>query len=419
MTLSAGAPDFITTLKLPVTAVRQHVWWLALALIPLLASLRAVRSIWQLRSHRFLAIGLLVMLAAALAHQFLAVGAVGVLLILTRLTTWKDVLGRAYRPIHVAIILCCLFWVVFGLAIVDWHNIADDGLARRASMFIYQFLRFPDLIEVVIRPWASAIPHLGLGLLLLVLAALAGAVINGETSTYERVLLIAFVVLLLAASAGHPPRQETRYVFFLYPVAIIIALNTIARAADLITSRRALAVGITSSIALGSFALSEDFQPHHLLHIDSPAELYRVNMTTAMASHLVIREDDRAIAQWLRQHRSEHDLIINGVHGIDHYYAGINYFFVDEHSSNFPDWSCRHGTIERWGNYSMLYSFDTLTSLVNANTSAYLVAFVYDRDQILHELAALHPEIVMSESDVIVVKLLGDHGLVGKQSAQL
>jgi hypothetical protein len=100
-------------------------------------------------------------------------------------------------------------------------------------------------------------------------------------------------------------------------------------------------------------------------------------------------------------------LIINGVHGIDHYYGGINYFFVDERSSNFPDWSCSHGTVERWGNYPLLYSFDNLLSLVKAHSTTYLVAFAYDRDQLMRELAVLDPQVELLEDDVIVIKLRG------------
>jgi hypothetical protein len=405
--MSLVPADPLTTLRLPLIAFSQHLWLIAAAIIPLAATLWALRWIWQLRSQRFLAAGLLVMLTAAVAHQFLAVTVIGLSLLLTRVASWQMLLSRQSAPLQVAVVACGLFWLAFGVVFVDWRGAGADGLARRAAMLTYQFLRFPDFIAVVIRPWARAVPRLGVGLLLGISVAIYRAARYKGTPNYERILLLMFVVLLLAVSASHQPREETRYVFFLYPVAIIVALTTIARAAASLARPRAIATGITSAVALGGFALSEDFQPHHLRYIDSPTETFRAGMSAAMQSHLVIREDYRAMSLWLQQHRSGQDIVINGVHGLDDYYSGINYFYVDQRSPNFPKWSCSHGTVERWGNYPLLYSIDSLTSLLPPNTTAYLVAFVYDREQLLLSLAALHPQVVMSEGDTIILKLQG------------
>jgi hypothetical protein len=405
--MSTSVLDSITTLRIPLVGLRQHPWWIALTIVPLVAASFTLRWIWDLRSRKFLTAALLVMLIAALAHQFLAVIAVALLLLLTRITSWKEFFGRSALPLHFTVLLCAIFWLGYGIANADWHVTVPDGLGRRSAMLAYQFFRFPDVIAVVVRPWAGAVPHLGAALLLLVGAAMFRAARSDETSAYERILMIVFLVLLLAASASHPPREETRYVFFLYPIAIIIALTAIAHAAAHICSRRTIATALTSALALGGFALSEDFQPNRLLHIDSPAETFRVGINPHMQSHLVLREDFRAIASWLQQHRSDQDIVLSGVHGLDHYYPWINYFYVEQSSPNFADWSCRHGTVERWGNYPLLYSVDALTSLVGPRATAYLVAFVYDQDQLMLSLATLHPQVVMAEGDTIVLKLQG------------
>jgi hypothetical protein len=405
--MSAAEPDAVTTLRLPLSALPQHPWWIAVAMAPLVAALLALRWIWAFRARRFLAVGLVVMLLAAAAHQFLVVAAIALLLLLTRLTGWKEFFSRRSSPFHVAIVLFAIFWLAFGIAIVDWRSVVVGGFAGRAALLAYQLLRFPDLIAVVVRPWARAVPHLGAALLLLVTVAMYRAAKREETPNCERILLVVFLVLLLAASASHPPREETRYVFFLYPLAVIIAMTTIARAAALLASGRALATGLTSAVALGGFALSEDFQPQHLLYVDSPTETFRVGMTPAMQEHLVIRTDYRAIALWLQQHRTGQDIVINGVHGLDHYYSGMDYFYVEQSSPNFPDWSCRRGTVERWSNNSLLFSVDALAAKVAANSKVYLVSFSYHQDATLAALAALHPRVAMSSGDVIIIELKG------------
>jgi hypothetical protein len=405
MSQSRPALDRLTTLRLPLGELTHHALWLAVAVLPLLLILPALRRVWQWRERRFLAAGLLALLLAAMAHQFLAVASVALLLVLMRLMSWRECFGRTLRPLHAAIIACALFWLAFGASRIDWQA---GNRTELLAMLAYRLLSFPDLLQVVVRPWAAAVPHLGAALMLLIAGELIAAARDEQTPEYERVLLTAFLVLLLAAGASHPPREETRYVFFLYPVALLIALQALSRLSRLLAGERPpLATGLTTVLALGGFACSEDFQPRFLLAVDAPAQTFHEGLSPAMQSHLIIRENFRALADWVRQHRAAQDLVINDVHGMDRYYPDINYFYVDEDSPNFPDWSCQGGTLERWGGYPLLYDPDALRERLAPGTSAYLVAFVYDRDQILHDFAGLQPRVVASAGDTLIFELKG------------
>lgn len=409
--MSAVSPDPLSTLKLTLSPLSGHLIWLAVLLVPATAIIFALRWIWGLRQRQWAAFGLVAILIAAALHQFLLVGSFALLLLLTRVISPRDLLNRQAASFHLAIGICALFWLALAFTQLPSNAIAGSGIGRRIAMLGYQFVRFPDLVGVVARPWARAAPHLAVALLLLSVLALWHAALH-DVPDDQRFLLILFLVLLLAASAGHPPRQETRYVFFLYPLAVVIALGTVARLCGAIASSataqaRALVAGIAAVISLVGFSLSEDFQPDHLLHIDSHDETFRIHMTQDMQSHLIIRDDYRAVAQWLEGHRGGSHMVINGVHGLDHYYPEMNYFFVDEQDSNFPDWSCRRGTVERWGNYPLLSSFDSLNSTIAANPNAFLVVFSYNIDQIMLSLAAEHPHIAMIEGNVVVLRFQG------------
>jgi drug/metabolite transporter superfamily protein YnfA len=400
---SATPADHVAALKLPLVALKQHRGWLAAAVLPLLAALLAVRRIWQFRDRRFLSLALLLTVGAALLHQLLLVFGVFSLLLLTRLLSWEEFSTRRLIPLYVLIGVASAFWMLFALATVDWQSLPVGSFLGRAALLGDQFLRFPDVIAVVVRPWARAVPHLGAALLVLVAASFVSAVRN-RTTDCERVLLIVLLVLLLAAGAITPPREETRYVFFLYPVALIIAVAAIRRLMSLSAAGSTASV-LTATAALAGFALTEDFQPQHLLHIDSPQETFRLRMTPAMEEHLIIRTDYRAVAHWLQQHKTDDTTVINGVHGLDHYYNGIDYFYVEENNPNFPTWSCRKGTVERWGNYPLLYTTEALAAKLSEKPKAYLVAFSYDQDQTLASLAALHPRVAMATGDVIIIEL--------------
>jgi hypothetical protein len=367
----------------------------------------ALRWIWGMRTRPLLALGLLAILGCAAAHQFLLLAGLGLLLLLAGYITWDELFDRAARPFHLALVVALLFWVGFGLVITDWGDGQTRDIARGLARLGYQLARVPDFIGVVVRPWARAIPHLGAALFVLCAAAMFRMARSNEPKTNERVLMVLFLVLLMAASGSHPPRQETRYVFNLYAIAIVIALATIARLAERLAKRPATAAGLTTLAALGGFAMSEDFQPHHLLEVDQPAEAFRLNMTPGMQSHLVIREDYRSLAGWLQGHVPSNGLVVFGTHGLDHYYPDVSYFYVDEHDSNFRDWSCRGGTIERWANHPLLYSPEMLIRHIAPDQTAYLVAFSYDPAAVLAPFASLHPVIEATFSDAMIVKLTG------------
>jgi hypothetical protein len=399
--------DKITLLSLPLSALKQHAAWLVLSLIPLLATAFGARRIWEYRANPLLCAALLVMLLAPLVHQLLLALAVALVLPLTPLIDGSGLANRRLWPLYAAMALSTAFWALFALFTVHWNELPVAGVMGRAALLAYRFLSFPNVVGVVVRPWVHAVPHLAAGLAVLLAIGVYRAATNPQSSATTRALVLLLVVLLLAAGASPAPREETRYVFFLYPIALILAMATLM---DLIGHivRLPVAAGTVSALLIfGGFACSEDFQPRHLAKIDTPPEIFREGMKPAMEEHLVIRTDYRAVARWLQGHRSDRTTVINGAHGLDHYYPQIDYFFVEETDPNFPDWSCQRGAVERWGNYPLLYTFDALAAKVAAVPKTYLVLFSYDQGRMLDRLAPLHPTVAMATGDVIIIELRG------------
>jgi hypothetical protein len=405
--ISVAPSDVIASGHLNVRKMHQHVGWLLIAVTALGFVAAALRPVWQLRTRPFLAVGLLVMLLGACGHQFVVVAAIALLLLLTRVAVWSELFSRALLWFWLAIGGLFGFWLAYAIAGADWPSMVSAGWARVVVPQIYLLFTFPDLIGVVIRPWGRAVPHLGIALLALMAVAYYRATRWTEATGDERAILVVFLVLLLAASASHPPRQETRYEFFLFPLAILIGVGTILGTSFKLLDSQAVAVGIASVVILGGFALSEDFLPRHLLYITTPEEMFRRNMNPDLQSHLVARADYRSLANWLKMHRAAGDVVVDGVHGFDHYYPDLSYFYVEQADSNFPDWTCRRGTVERWSNLPLLSSVDQLTSSLASAPRAYLVAFAYRKDDILNSLAALHPEVAAIDDNVVIIQLKG------------
>jgi hypothetical protein len=223
-------------------------------------------------------------------------------------------------------------------------------------------------------PWARTVPLLALGLFILTAASGLRAVVRFEdTSFIERVLLALFVILLLAASASNPPRHETRYVFFLYPLAIIFSIITLQRAVRALLGQTRIAAVTAALACIAAFMLSEDFRPAHLWNIDTELVNFRIGMSGRLAGHYHPRSDVRAAATWLQAHALPGDIVIDSFPGVDFYYGRSDFYFVAETDPRFEVWSCRRGTTQRWSNLPMIHSYDTLLAKAATGRRVWMV----------------------------------------------
>jgi hypothetical protein len=379
--------------------------WLALALIPLAAAVIASAMLWRRRVLDLTALGLLVALLAALSHQILAALLLLLLLPLLRFSSWQQLSSKTALAAYVAIAAWAAFWL--GLLLSRWTRPPGIPATKALATLVFPLISRPDVIDQLVRPWGGAAPLLGVGLALLLGATYVRVVRQDETGiSVERALLSVLACLLIAACASDTPRHETRYVFFLYPVAVVLAICTLVSLTDR-AGRRAPAAAVAGLlVCLGAFAMSEDFQPRHLLHIDSRASIFRLGMTPQMQAHLVVRDDTVSLAQWLRQHASAgQDTVINAYQSLDYYDPKIDFFYVDRSDFNFESYACRYGTIDRWSNRPLLQSVQALESVIASRPRTYLVTYSMRAGPLALQLARYHPRMVWSSGNLSVLAL--------------
>lgn len=394
--------------KIPLPGMGMGAVWLGIFAVALIVCAVALRWVWSIRARPVLALGLLAMMATALVHQFAATMAIFVVLLLLRELTLKELVSSNARACVLTIFLAIAFWTAYGLAHIDWPTLVQQsGSSFRAlGVFAYQFFRFPNVVGDVVRPFVGAVPILSALLGAALIASVLRTVISGdEVRSPERILLLLFVLLLVAVALGAKPRQETRYVAFLYPLAILFVVVTVDRLIGKAGFAVATRNGAAAVIVLALFFATEDMSLRHLLNVDSPQITFRADMKPALQSHLEIRNDVRGIAQWLKENASpEQDAVINGVHGFDYYFPGTRYFFVDEHDPNFPDWSCHAGTKDRWTNLPLIYTVSDLKAKTASFRTTYLVTFTLSTAQ-MAQLADRNATIVATNGLISLVRL--------------
>jgi hypothetical protein len=393
----------------PWTTLSSHTVWWAVAAVPLIAVGLALRWVLTFRERWVTASGLTVALAAAVLHQFGLVVAVLFLLLLMRLLGWRELFSRAALSFGTAIALSAAFWAAFALSTTDWRADPAQSTFDTLVLLGYEFVRFPDFVADVALPWARAVPVLGLALFVLIAVTCFRLAIRQETElSAERALVILFVCLLLAASASNPPRVETRYLFFLYPLGVVIALVSLARVVQALSPALRLdgtrSAVLASLAALVGFGLTEDFDIHHLRYVDSAAIHFRTEMKPFLANHYYKRANLRAVAGWLTAHADDDDVVISSVQGLDFYYPKIDYFYMSSSDRRFTGWSCRGGTVERWGNTPLLYSVAALQAQFTSGKQVFYVIRRPELDPILPQFARWEPRILWDHDRIVILR---------------
>src|SRR5262249_34566906 len=121
-------------------------------------------------------------------------------------------------------------------------------------------------------------------------------------------------------------------------------------------------------------ALSEDFRPAHLWNIDTEAINFRLGMSGRLAGHYHPRTNVRAAADWLKAHVTPgQDIVIVSYPGVDFYYPRGDFYFVAETDPRFDVWTCSRGTVQRWSNLPMIYTYETLAAKVATRRKVWMV----------------------------------------------
>ncbi|MGH8322686.1 MAG: hypothetical protein ACRETD_02635, partial [Steroidobacteraceae bacterium] len=299
-----------------------------------------------------------------------------------------------------------VYWLAFAVFVVDWHAVHAGSSSRLLALFAYEFTRVPDFTLVVLWPWARTIPELGLALSMLLVLTFVRVTRSGGM-TAERAALALLLSMLVAASLSEPPRVETRYTFFLYPLALILSLGTLWRLVLTFGHDRRSAPALAAGIALGGFALTEDSSRNFLLHVERAETAGGAGGGDPnMAAHLVIRPDTPAMASWLTEHVARgRDIVISGYHSLDFYYPHINYFFVDWREDNFTQWACKGGALERWSNTPLLYTEAAIGSRIPPHAHAFLVVYADQRQRLVPDLARFGARVVWAGDAVSIIEL--------------
>ena len=370
-----------------MVSVRDGWLWFVLSLLPLGFAVLSLRWLWSFRDRWLAACGLALALASAMLHQFVAAASIVILLLLLGLLEPRELTARAARAFWRAMVASLVFWLAFcAFTGVGSADVAAAVTTPNKVMAVAQhLLGFPDILQEIVRPWGRVLPHLAIGIFVALASLITRTILRRERFTATSILLIVLIVLMLAVGAIATERLETRYTFFLYPLAMILTLTALAWWSEVLLGKREIALWITGVASLTLFALSEDFQPRHLIDIDSANINFRVGMSPSLADHYYQRNDPRGTAQWLTAHVQQNDIVITSVPNIDEYYRHVDYFFLDTDDPRYETYVCPDGARDRWTQRPFLYTMDAVGKTIVPGRRLFLITYPYQTPTALSE----------------------------------
>ena len=378
-------------------------------------ALASLRWVWTLRNRWPTALGLLVAIGAALAHQFSLVATIVVILLLTGMLRWREFLARSAIPFMLLVVASAAAWSALALAHPEFLSSIEVPWNRDSRLLALatEMFRFPDFLSVVALPWARQAPVLGLLLAAGMLIA-AIRVIRQEPRSLDdaRVVMTLLACLLAAAAMSDPPRFETRYVFFLYPTAVVIFITVVANALARWRLKVANVAVATAAVLAGGLVAGGDLDPHRLWKPPTP-ETQHGHAAARPVPNVMNRSDPRSAAQWLASNAGPPGtLVVNAYPGVDFYFADFDIAYIDVDNQRYWAYACNQGRTERWGNLPLVSTVDELRTRIATHPRTVIVTDTPALGDLLPKLDGFSPVVAWTSVDgrISVVEMISSKG---------
>ena len=283
----------------------------------------------------------------------------------------KKNLKSAFYAVLIPAAISFIFWTIFALKTSVWYNLFPGihfaGAVSILKVLWKEFINYPYFYETFVL-FRDTIPNYTYVITALIFTGIVFLFLKKREDDLKiRLLFSIFIILILLVNILNLTYFKTRYFFFLYPLTLLLAFESLQRLFQFFIKNRKISqyIFLITSIIIILF-VSEDFNLNHLFNIDTKRVNYRINYTYTQKDHYYPRWDTRTPAEIINNDASPQDIIITNEQVNDFYLKRLDYVYKD-YRGNMIGVSADHGKKEIWTNADLLYDDQQLIYLLNHN----------------------------------------------------
>jgi hypothetical protein len=319
-------------------------------------------------------IALTISLSFPLLHQYTLLVFLLVILLINKRSVWP--IFKENAP------LWGIFWIVTA---AYWVAIAAS--TGNLDKILFYAAGFPPIKRTIFLPFQTDVPLLG-GFLLAVISLSTIHHVIREQAWPRRYLISVVLLLILTMPVFYTFQRTTRYVFFFFPLVLLLAYAvTVSLIAWIEESyqlrmKRYVSAAILL-VPMVCYAATEDFHWRHILYASSAQMNFRMGKYDRYFKHWYQRADFEGPTQYVNREYSEGDVVIADHIVMTRYLdKPYTYYVYYKQPEMYPYHARKGGTEEKWTGRPLISRPEELAALVpaNPNRSLWLItSLVKDR----------------------------------------
>jgi hypothetical protein len=316
------------------------------------------------------AIVLILSLLLPLLHQYALLVLLSTILLINKRSAW--------RIFYENIPLWGIYWIG---TVAYWVAIADS--TGNFDKILHFMVGFPPIKYAIFIPFKEHVPLMG-GFLLFVVILSSIHHVKQEQSWNHRFLISVVLLLLLTMPVFNTFQNKTRYVFFFFPLVLLLSYaETVSLIAWIegsfqLRMKRYITVAILL-VPILSYAATEDFQWRHISDVSSAQMNFRMGEYDRYFHHWYQRVDFKSPSQYVNRVFSEGEVVVAD-HIVMTRYLKVPYTFYVYYKQHqtYQYYARKEGTEEKWTGRPLISRPQELAGLVPAdpNRSLWLITSV-------------------------------------------
>ena len=305
-----------------------------------------------------------------------------ILFLLLYLVNWiseKDLQKPIFKSFYMLTFFVLIFWFFYLFFTNTWFHFFENTEAFSFKRSILLLFKYPDFDIQIFQPFFRAIPFFTIFSILILgseLIYLLNQDKNERTQFFNstRVFLIVLIFLSMVYSCIGTTFEHTKYLFFLFPVILIVILASMKRLAGLVSK-----ISLVKTISFFTFlfiflVFGEDFDVYHLQNMNNKNISLRLKYDRYLAKHYIRRKDLRTPAEIVNNSMGRNDIVITTLREIDYYLSKLDYVFEDYANAKFQSICAKRGKIELWTNSGLIYKESDLFNIIeNSKSTVWLL----------------------------------------------